>query len=47
MNYAVILLIWFAFVALVYLYAWLDCVFYNKNVRRKAKQLFDAITEDE
>lgn len=47
MNYAIIPLIWLAFVALVYLYAWLDTVYYNMNVRKKVKQIIDAITEDE
>ncbi len=38
---------WIAFVVLVYLYAWLDYIYYSHNLKEKATQLFEAITEEE
>lgn len=38
---------WICFVILVYIYAYLDYIFYHYNIRDKAAQLYDALTEEE
>lgn len=38
---------WTSFVLLVYLYAYLDYVFYHYNISYKASQIYDALTEEE
>ena len=38
---------WTCFVFITYLYAYLDYVFYRYNIRDKASQLYDALTEEE
>ncbi|MCM1373233.1 MAG: hypothetical protein NC113_10010 [Bacteroides sp.] len=38
---------WTAFVALVYLFAWLDYIYYRYDLKRKAIQIYEAVTEEE
>ncbi len=38
---------WLAFVAVVYLYAWLDYIYYRYNIRGKAIRIYEAVTEEE
>ncbi len=42
-----ILTCWLAFVVLVYLFAWLDYVYYRYELKKKAIQFYEAITEEE
>ncbi len=42
-----VLTCWLAFVALVYLFAWLDYLYYRYNLKHKAIQIYEAITEEE
>lgn len=47
MTLKIALYIWLAFVALVYLFAWLDTMYYKYDVPRICKRVFDAFTEEE
>lgn len=38
---------WAAFVALVYLFAWLDYIYYRYDLKHKAIQIYEAVTEEE
>lgn len=38
---------WLCFVILVYLYAYLDYVYYRFNVKEKVLKIYDALTEEE
>lgn len=38
---------WVAFVILVYLYAYLDYVYYRYHIKDKIIQLYEALTEEE
>lgn len=38
---------WFCFVILVYIYAYLDYLYYQYNIKDKASQLYEALTEEE
>lgn len=38
---------WLAFVAIAYLYAWLDYIYYRYDVKHKVIQIYEAITEEE
>lgn len=38
---------WLAFVVLVYLFAWMDYVYYRYGLKRKAIRIYEAITEEE
>ena len=48
MSYCIIVLcIWLSFVALVYLYAWLDALYYKYNFPRICRRILDAFTEED
>lgn len=38
---------WFSFVILVYIFAYLDYLYYQYNIKDKASQLYEALTEEE
>ena len=38
---------WFCFVILVYIFAYLDYLYYQYNIKDKASQLYEALTEEE
>lgn len=38
---------WIAFVLLVYLYAFLDYIYYRHNIKEKAIHIYHALTEEE
>jgi hypothetical protein len=38
---------WLCFVILVYIYAYLDYLYYQYNIKDKASQLYEALTEEE
>lgn len=38
---------WLAFVAIVYLFALSDYIYYRCDIKRKAIQFYEAITEEE
>lgn len=42
-----VLTCWLAFVALVYIYALLDYVYYRFDIKKKSIQFYEAITEEE
>lgn len=38
---------WLCFVVLVYLWAYLDYAYYRYNIKDKAIQIYEALTEEE
>ena len=38
---------WLCFVALVYLYAYLDYLYYRHNIKDKLQKAYEAITEED
>ena len=42
-----ILIGWLCFVILVYIYAYLDYLYYQYNIKDKVSQLYEALTEEE
>ncbi len=38
---------WLTFVVLVYLLAWFDYIYYRYDLKHKAIQVYEAITEEE
>ena len=46
-NCIIVLCIWLSFVALVYLYAWLDALYYKYNFPRICRRILDAFTEED
>lgn len=47
MTLKIILYVWLAFDALVYLYIWLDVLYYKYNFPRVFKNVKEALTEEE
>ena len=47
MDFRIFLYVWLGFVALVYLYAWLDTMYYMYDVPRICRRVLDAFTEEE
>ena len=46
-NCIIVLCIWLSFVALVYLYARLDALFYKYKFPRICRRILDAFTEED
>ena len=42
-----LLIAWMAFVILVYLYVYLDYLYYKNNVREKLYKMYEALTEED
>jgi len=38
---------WLIFVVLIYLYVYLDYMYYRHNIKNKLKQAYEAITEED
>lgn len=47
MDWMIALCIWLGFVALVYIFAWLDTMYYQYDVPRICRRVLDAFTEEE
>ena len=47
MDWMIVLYIWLGFVALVYIFAWLDTMYYQYDVPRIYRRVLDAFTEEE
>ena len=47
MNLKIALYIWLAFDALVYLFAWIDTLYYKYDFPRICRRVLDAFTEEE
>ena len=38
---------WLCFIVMVYLFAYLDYAYYRYNIKDKATQIYEALTEEE
>lgn len=47
MDYKILLYVWLGFVALVYLFAWLDTMYYKYDIPRISRRVLNAFTEEE